>query len=52
MPRRFSVCNGDADGLCSAVQWFVHEPGSVVLVTGLKHERALLDRIDAHAATR
>jgi hypothetical protein len=49
MSRRFSVCNGDADGLCAAVQWLIHEPGPVHLVTGLKHERALLDSVDAHA---
>ena len=49
MSRRFSVCNGDADGLCAAVQWFMHEPGPVELVTGLKRERALLERVDARA---
>ncbi len=49
MPRRFSVCNGDADGLCAAVQWFMHEPGPVILVTGLKRERALLGRVSAKA---
>jgi hypothetical protein len=47
MSRRFSVCNGDADGLCSAVQWFMHEPGPVMLVTGLKRDRALLGRVTA-----
>jgi len=46
MFRRFSVCNGDADGLCSAVQWFMHEPSPATLVTGLKRELALLDRVD------
>jgi len=49
MFRRFSVCNGDADGLCSAVQWLMHEPGAATLVTGLKRESALLDRVDARA---
>jgi hypothetical protein len=49
MSRRFSVCNGDADGLTAAVQWLMHEPGPVHLVTGLKHERALLDSVDARA---
>lgn len=49
MSRRFSVCNGDADGLCAAVQWLMHEPGPVELVTGLKHERALLGRVTARA---
>jgi hypothetical protein len=49
MFQRFSVCNGDADGLCSAVQWYHHEPGPVTLVTGLKRERALVDRVEAGA---
>lgn len=49
MFRRFSVCNGDADGLCSAVQWVMHEPGPVTLVTGLKRDVALLDRVEAGA---
>lgn len=47
MSRRFSVCNGDADGLCAAVQWYMHEPGPVMLVTGLKRELSLLERVDA-----
>ena len=47
MFRRFSVCNGDADGLCAAVQWYMHEPGPVTLVTGLKREISLLERVDA-----
>ena len=47
MFRRFSVCNGDADGLCAAVQWVMHEPGPLTLVTGLKRELSLLERVDA-----
>jgi hypothetical protein len=44
--RRFDVCNGDADGLCAAVQWRLHEPDAdALLVTGLKREIALLDRV-------
>lgn len=49
MSRRIHVCNGDADGLCAAVQWLLHEPGPVELVTGLKRDRALLQRVDARA---
>lgn len=49
MSRRFSVCNGDADGLCAAVQWYMHEPGPVTLITGLKRELSLLERVDAGA---
>lgn len=46
---RFDVCNGDGDGLCSVVQWRLHEPAPATLVTGLKREIALLDRVDAGA---
>ncbi len=47
--RRFDVCNGDADGLCSVVQWRLHEPAAATLVTGLKREIALLGRVPARA---
>lgn len=49
-PRRYDVCNGDADGLCAVVQWRLHDPRPAVLVTGLKREIALLDRVPAGAA--
>jgi hypothetical protein len=48
--RRFDVCNGDADGLCAVVQWRLHEPADAVLVTGLKREIALLQRVPPGAA--
>jgi len=47
--RRFDVCNGDADGLCAVVQWRLHDPGPATLVTGLKREIALLERVPAAA---
>ena len=47
--RRFDVCNGDADGLCAVVQWRLHEPAAATLVTGLKREIALLQRVPARA---
>lgn len=49
MVRRFDVCNGDADGLCAAVQWHLHDPGPSELVTGLKRDIALLGRVHAQA---
>lgn len=49
-PRRFDVCNGDADGLCAVRQWRLHEPAAATLVTGLKREIALLQRVPAEAA--
>ena len=47
MATRFDVCNGDADGLCAAVQWRLHRPGTVRLVTGLKRDIALLGGVSA-----
>lgn len=49
-PRRFDVCNGDADGLCAVRQWRLHEPAAATLVTGLKREIALLQRVPAEHA--
>lgn len=48
MGQRFDVCNGDADGLCAALQWRLHEPMPATLITGLKREIALLERVQAH----
>lgn len=49
-PRRYDVCNGDADGLCAVRQWRLHEPAPATLVTGLKREIALLQRVPAELA--
>lgn len=49
MPRRFDVCNGDADGLCAVLQWRLAHPQPATLVTGLKREIELLERVDAGA---
>jgi hypothetical protein len=38
------VCNGDADGLCSVIQWRLHNPNISTLVTGLKRDIALLHK--------
>ena len=48
MTQRFDVCNGDADGLCAALQWRLHEPAPAKLVTGLKREIALLEHVHAN----
>jgi hypothetical protein len=48
--RVFDVCNGDADGLCAALQWRLHAPQPATLVTGLKRDIALLDRVPARDA--
>lgn len=47
--QQFDVCNGDADGLCAALQWRLHRQAPARLVTGLKREIALLERVQAHA---
>ncbi|MEO7159438.1 MAG: hypothetical protein ABIX00_02810 [Polaromonas sp.] len=49
MTRRFDVCNGDADGLCAVRQWRLHDPAEATLVTGLKRDIELLERVDASA---
>lgn len=45
--RHIDVCNGDADGLCAVLQWRLEKPAPAVLVTGLKRDIALLDRVQA-----
>lgn len=45
--RHIDVFNGDADGICALHQLRLHEPREAELVTGLKHEVTLLDRVRA-----
>jgi hypothetical protein len=45
--RHFDVFNGDADGICALRQLRLAEPVDSILVTGLKHEIELLERVDA-----
>ena len=47
MATHIDVCNGDADGLCAVVQWRLHEPLAARLITGLKRDIELLDRVQA-----
>ncbi|WP_083684579.1 hypothetical protein [Massilia putida] len=42
---RFDVFNGDADGICAQHQWRLAHPGESTLVTGVKRDVALLERI-------
>ena len=45
---RYDVFNGDADGLCALQQLRLAEPApEAVLVTGVKRDIALLERVDA-----
>lgn len=43
--HRFDVCNGDADGLTSVLQWRLHDPAPSTLITGRKRDISLLERV-------
>ncbi len=45
----FDVFNGDADGICSLLQLRQVEPREATLVTGVKRDIALLERVPASA---
>ena len=46
----YDVYNGDADGLCALLQLRLAEPREAVLVSGVKRDIRLLDRVDAQHA--
>jgi hypothetical protein len=46
---RYYVFNGDADGLCALQQLRLVDPAEATLVTGVKRDIALLDRVQAAA---
>lgn len=48
----FDVFNGDADGICALVQLRLAEPRNARLVTGVKRDINLLDRVDAKTGDR
>jgi hypothetical protein len=43
----YDVFNGDADGICALQQLRLAEPARCTLVTGVKRDIGLLDRVDA-----
>ena len=43
--QRFDVFNGDADGICAQHQWRLAYPAASTLVTGVKRDVALLQRV-------
>lgn len=47
--NRFDVFNGDADGICALHQWRLSYPASATLVTGVKRDIHLLQRVQAAA---
>lgn len=46
LPRHFDVFNGDADGLCALQQLRLAAPRASTLVTGIKRDVDLLERVD------
>jgi hypothetical protein len=52
MMIRYDVFNGDADGLCALQQLRLQAPGESVLVTGVKRDVALLQRVPAKRGDR
>lgn len=49
---RFDVFNGDADGICALIQLRLAEPADSLLVTGIKRDINLLERVDAQAGDK
>lgn len=47
MPKSYDIFNGDADGLCALHQLRLEDPRQSNLVTGVKRDIRLLDRVDA-----
>ncbi|HQR71040.1 MAG TPA: hypothetical protein PLE54_10590 [Burkholderiaceae bacterium] len=45
----FDVCNGDADGLFALRQWRLAHPQESIVVTGIKRDIELLNRVNAGA---
>lgn len=45
----YDIFNGDADGICALQQLRLEEPRATLLVTGVKRDVRLLDRVDAAA---
>lgn len=44
---QYDVFNGDADGICALQQWRLNCPRQSILVTGVKRDIQLLDRVNA-----
>ncbi len=50
--NQYYVFNGDADGLCALHQLRLADPTAASLITGVKRDIKLLDRIEANAGDR
>lgn len=44
-PAAYDVCNGDADGICALLQLRLEEEAETTLVTGVKRDIRLLERV-------
>lgn len=49
MPKSYDIFNGDADGICALHQLRLDDPRAAELITGVKRDVKLLDRVDAAA---
>jgi single-stranded DNA-specific DHH superfamily exonuclease len=49
MPKSYDIFNGDADGICALHQLRLEQPVGAELITGVKRDIGLLDRVDAEA---
>ena len=45
--KSYDIFNGDADGLCALHQLRLEEPRAAELVTGVKRDISLLERVQA-----
>lgn len=50
MTKSYDIFNGDADGLCALHQLRLEEPRAAELVTGVKRDIGLLERVEAREA--
>lgn len=49
MAEKIDIFNGDADGICALIQYRLAEPVVTRLVTGIKRDIGLLQRVEAYA---
>lgn len=52
MPKSYDIFNGDADGICALHQLRLDEPRAAELVTGVKRDIGLLERVEANRGDR
>jgi len=50
--KEYDVFNGDADGLCALIQWRLAKPADTELVTGIKRDINLMQKLPASEANK